>query len=167
MKTKKAMNQDKVLEVLKGLKIDYQLHTHKAVATVAAAEEIWHTMEGMHFKNLFLRNNKGKQHYLLVAQKDRKINLKELGQSLGGEKLSFASERRLVKYLGLLPGSVSPFGIINDDDRHVKVLLDSTMKKAKLVNFHPNVNTATLALSFADFEVFMQAIGNEHQFVDI
>jgi len=80
--------------------------------------------------------------------------------------LGFASERRLDKYLKLIRGAVSPFGIINDTDNHVILLIDQSLQKATMVSFHPNVNTATLSLSFLDFEKFLQQSGNAYRYID-
>ena len=117
-------------------------------------------VSGAHCKNLFLRNKKGDKHYLVICEESKKVDLKELSERLELERLSFASEERLDKYLGLKPGSVSPFGIINDSRREVEVLVDKELADWDKVNFHPNVNTATLTISFKDFEKFINCIGN-------
>lgn len=162
------MSDTIVFDRLDALEIDYKVSTHEAVATVAAAEKVWTDIEGMHCKNLFLRDKKGKQHYLLVAEKDTQIVLKDLAKRLDDrENLSFASPKRMDKYLKLKPGSVSPFGIINDVDKHVIVWVDDTIKKAKWVNFHPNINTATITLSLQDFERFLEASGNTFSYINL
>jgi len=158
---------EKVLALLQDLNIDYKLTEHEAIPTVEAAEKFWKDIAGMHCKNLFFRNNKGRQHYLLVAEKDTKISIKAFGSQIGSDRLSFASERRMEKYLQLKPGSVSPFGIMNDTENHVLVYLDSKIKEAEIVNFHPNINTATVSLSLADFIKFMDWSQNQYSFVDL
>jgi len=155
-----------VLDTLKELNINYKLKEHEAVFTVEEADRFWTDIEGIHCKNLFLRDKKGRQHYLVIADKNTKVSLQQINELLGGERLGFASEKRLHKYLQLIPGAVSPFGVINDTENHVILFIDQTLRQAEAVSFHPNVNTATLTFSFADFEKFLQHSGNVYRYVD-
>jgi len=155
-----------VLDTLNKLNINYKLKEHEAVFTVAEADEFWTDIEGAHCKNLFLRDKKGRQHYLVIADKNTEVSLQQLNELLGGERLGFASEKRLHKYLQLIPGAVSPFGVINDTENHVILFIDQTLRQAEAVSFHPNVNTATLTFSFNDFEKFLQHSGNVYRYVD-
>jgi Ala-tRNA(Pro) deacylase len=98
---------------------------------------------------------------------NKKVNMAGLAEQIGDGRLSFASEERLEKYLGLKTGAVSPFGLINDPDSHVRVVLDSELKGADWVSFHPNVNTATVTISFKDFERFLVHCGNPVCYVSI
>ena len=86
---------------------------------------------------------------------------------MGDGKLSFASPERLMKYLGVTPGSVSPFGLIHDQDRHVRVFLDRELKQAARISFHPNINTRTLVLTFTDFERFLASTWNVVRYIDV
>ena len=88
------------------------------------------------------------------------MDLKALTSRLGEDRLSFASPERMMRYLGLEPGAVSPFGLINDRENAVVVVIDQDLKEASHVNFHPNVNTATVGITFADFEKFLTHCGN-------
>jgi Ala-tRNA(Pro) deacylase len=148
-------SEKKVYQVLKELGISFVKHDHPPVFTVEQAELHWHNITGAHCKNLFLRNKKGNRHYLVILEHLKNADLKVLTGKLGEDRLSFASAERLQKYLGLEAGSVSPFGLINDSGRDVTVIIDQDLKKAEKVNFHPNVNTATLGISFSDFEKFL------------
>jgi Ala-tRNA(Pro) deacylase len=150
----------KVLEALDGLGIPYVRHEHPPVATVEEAEKHWGGLTGAHCKNLFLRNYKGNRHYLVIAPVSRGIDLKRLNAALGEDRLSFASPERLRRWLGLEPGSVSPFGLVNDETRHVRVVCDEALRASAALGFHPNVNTATLEISLADFEKFLAWRGN-------
>jgi Ala-tRNA(Pro) deacylase len=156
-----------VLEALSTLGIPYIRHEHPPVATVEAAERHWAGLKGTHCKNLFLRNYKGNRHYLVIAPVARGIDLKRLNAQLGEDRLSFASAERLKRWLGVEPGSVSPFGLINDPDRHVRVVCDVALKSSPALGFHPNVNTATLEISFADFERFLAARGNTVRWLEL
>ena len=136
-------------------------HEHPPVATVAEAEQYWGGIDALHAKNLFLRNQKGSRHFLVVLAFTRRGDLAALGEHFGEKKLGFASPERLLAHLGLTPGSVSPFGLINDPEHKVEVAIDVAIREAARVAFHPNVNTATLVLSGADFQRYLAAIGHE------
>ena len=153
-------NEERVYAALDELGISYIRHEHSPVYTVEEAEKQWTTIIGAHCKNLFLRNKKGNRHYLVILEASKVADLKSLNKLLGEDRLSFASEKRLMKYLGLETGAVSVFGLINDKENHVKVVIDDDLKKTEAVNFHPNVNTATVGISFPDFEKFVAWCGN-------
>jgi Ala-tRNA(Pro) deacylase len=157
----------KVYEVLKELGVSYTRHEHPPVYTVEEAEKYWTDITGAHCKNLFLRNKKGNRHYLLILEASKNADLKTLTKLLGEDRLSFASEERLNRYLDLEAGAVSPFGLINDHDKHVQVLMDEDLRKAEELNFHPNVNTATVGLSFTDFVKFLSLCGNRFRYLTI
>lgn len=155
----------KVYEVLGNLGVFYVKHEHPPVFTVEEAEKHWKNISGTHCKNLFLRNKKGNRHYLVILESSKKADLKQLSNQLGEDRLSFASEERLMRYLGLERGSVSPFGLINDSRKEVRIILDQDLKEADRVNFHPNVNTATVGIDFRDFERFLTWCGNSMLYV--
>ncbi len=158
-------NEQKVYDVLEKLDISYVRHEHPPVFTVEEAEQHWENITGAHCKNLFLRNKRGNRHYLVILESSKKADLKVLNHKLGEDRLSFASEERLMRYLGLETGAVSPFGLINDAQKEVQVLIDQDLKEAECVNFHPNVNTATVGISFADFEKFLSSCGNSIRYL--
>ncbi len=155
-----------IYQVLERLAISYRKFEHPAVFTVEEANLHRGKMVGGHSKNLFLRNKKGKRHYLLVVESDRPVNLAEIKGRLGESSLSFASPERLQKYLGLTPGSVSPFGLINDKENAVVVIVDRGLLRHEVLNYHPNVNTATLAVSREDFQRFLAECGNEVRYLE-
>ena len=146
---------------LADLGIACQRHEHPAVATVAEAESHWGDIDALHAKNLFLRNQKGTRHFLVVLASTRRGDLAALGDHFGERKLGFASPERLLAHLGLTPGSVSPFGLINDPSHLVEVAIDVAIRDAARVAFHPNVNTATLVLSGTDFQRYLAAVGHQ------
>ena len=135
--------------------------------TVAEANEHWRHIQGTHCKNLFLRDHKGKNHFLVILPHEKKVDMKILAGCMEKGRLSFASEARLEKYLGLTPGSVSPFGLINDQEKHVVVYVDQELRNAERLGFHPNINTITITLSFGDFEKFLKSVGNEYLYLQI
>ena len=153
--------EQKVYSTLEQLSIAYERHEHPPVYTVEEANQYWEGIEGAHAKNLFLRNNKGNRHYLVVLEGNKNADLGGLADKLGSGKLSFASERRLMDNLGLEKGAVSPFGLINDSGGAVTAVIDRDLAKSEKVNFHPNVNTATITIDFKDFEKYLKHCGNE------
>jgi Ala-tRNA(Pro) deacylase len=160
-------NEQKVYDALSELGIPYSRYEHEPVYTVAEAEQLEADIPGKHCKNLFLRNKKGDAHYLLILEASKRVDLKNLSKQIGSPGLSLASGERLERYLGLKAGSVSPFGLINDHGKQVTVLLDSDIVNSETVNFHPNVNTATLIISYRDFEKFLTWCGNRVCLVDV
>jgi Ala-tRNA(Pro) deacylase len=156
-----------VIERLQELGIGYERHEHPAVATVEEAEAHWADIDATHCKNLFLRNQKGNRHYLVVLMHSKKADLRKVAEQVGDGKLSFASPERLMTHLGLTPGSVSPFGLIHDRDRAVRVVLDRDLRSAARLSFHPNINTVTYVVSKADFDRFLEACGNAVQHVAV
>ena len=154
-----------VYDALRLLGVTFQRFEHPPVFTVEQALEHWAGIDAVHCKNLFLRNKKGDRHFLVVAAHTTPVDIGAIAARVGEARLSFASAERLAAHLGLTPGAVSPFGLINDSSRRVRVLLDSTLRAAARVGFHPNVNTATIVLAFADFERFLAARGNPVTYV--
>ena len=152
---------------LQELGIAFTRHEHPPVATVDEAAQHWAGIDATHCKNLFLRNQKGNRHYLVVLTAWKKADLKAVADQIGDGKLSFASPERLMTHLGLMPGSVSPFGLINDREHTVRVVLDRDFKSATRLAFHPNINTATVTVAAADFAKFLDACGNPIQHVSI
>lgn len=150
----------RVQDALDALGIPYVRHEHPPVATVEEAEKHWAGLKGTHCKNLFLRNSKGNRHYLVIAPVTRGVDLRRLTAALDEDRLSFASAERLKRWLGVEPGSVSPFGLINDETRHVRIVCDLALRSSPVLGFHPNVNTTTLEIGFADFERYLSWRGN-------
>ncbi|HEV3057308.1 MAG TPA: prolyl-tRNA synthetase associated domain-containing protein [Vicinamibacterales bacterium] len=159
--------EQKVVDRLEELGIPYERHEHPPVPTVEEAERYWVHIDATHCKNLFLRNQRGDRHYLVVLTHAKKADLRSVAEQIGDGKLSFASPERLSKHLGLAPGSVSPFGLINDDGRAVRVVLDRDLRSAARLSFHPNINTVTLVIAGSDFTRFLDACGHVVQYVNI
>ena len=132
--------------LLDSLEIQYEYIEHPPVPTVEEAMKYWSGIDFGHCKNIFFRNHKGDRHYLVILYYDSKLNIRDLEQKLRQGKLSFASDRRLMQYLGLTPGSVSPFGLINDSSRHVHLFIDKNLMNHERLSFHPNTNTASLII---------------------
>lgn len=156
-----------VYGVLEDLQIPYNRHEHPPVFTVEQAEEHWADIPATHCKNLFLRNKKGVTHYLVVVESSKQVNIAALTAKLGEDRLSFASPERLAAHLGLTPGSVSPFGLIHPGAKDVRVVIDADLRQSRDIAFHPNTNTATIVLSWRDFERFLEHRGNVVRYLHI
>lgn len=159
--------EESVRRRLAALGIAFRRYEHPPAATVEAAAEHWSAIDATHCKNLFLRNQKGTRHYLVIVEHLKRVDLRSVAEQIGDGKLSFASPDRLMAHLGLTPGSVSPFGLIHDAGRLVRVVLDSDLKSAERISFHPNINTVTLTLTFADFLRFLHDCGNAVRYVTV
>ena len=156
-----------VYEALERLNIPWSRFEHPPVFTVEEAQTHWASIAATHCKNLLLRNKKGSTHYLVIVESHKRVDINALTARLGEDRLSFASPERLAKHLGLTPGSVSPFGLLHQGAKDVRVVIDADLRKADNVAFHPNVNTATIVLSWMDFERFLQDRGNIVRHVQI
>ena len=166
------MNADRrgdplLYKVLNELHINFEYHEHPAVPTVEEASKYWKGINSTHCKNIFLRNHKGNRHYLVILEYRQIVNIHQLEKLLKQGKLTFASPQRMIKYLGLEPGSVSPFGLIHDTENHVHLFLDENLKQAQRLSFHPNLNTASLIIEYNDFIRFLEWKGNSYEFISL
>jgi Ala-tRNA(Pro) deacylase len=157
----------KVYEILKELDIKFDYYEHPPVPTVEEASKYWADIEAAHCKNLFFRNHKGDRHYLVIFEYSQNLNIRDLELKLKQGKLSFASPQRMMKYLGLEPGSVSPLGLLHDDGKHVYLFIDKNLQKAERISFHPNRNTASLVIAFTDFLRYLNFTGNDYEFIEL
>lgn len=139
---------------------------HPPVFTVEEAKALRGNLPGGHIKNLFLRNKK-EEMWLVVAAEDRIIDLKALGERIGAGRLSFGSPERLMRYLGVVPGAVTPFAVINDRGGNVKIVIDQAVLAADPVNCHPLTNDMTTAISPTDLLRFVRACGHEPDVMDL
>ncbi len=156
-----------VYEALAALGIEYQTYGHPPVFTAEEAAEHWAGIPATRVKNLFLRNKKGDRHYLVILEIGKQADLRTLVKVIGDDRLSFGSSERLMARLGVTPGSVSPFGLLNDADKSVRVMIDADLRSAERLIFHPNVNTASVTIGVADFERFLASRGNAVRWVKV
>jgi len=156
-----------VYSVLDKLSIPFDYYEHPPAPTVEEAAKYWVDINAAHCKNLFFRNHKGNRHYLVVFDYQQNLNIRDLELRLRQGKLSFASPQRMMKYLGLEPGSVSPMGLIHDAENHVHLFIDKNLQKAERISFHPNLNTASLVIPFSGFVKYLDFIGNRYEFIEL
>ncbi|MEI6749930.1 MAG: prolyl-tRNA synthetase associated domain-containing protein [Bacteroidota bacterium] len=162
------MNGDpRLYQILDQLGISFEYHEHPSAPTIEEATKYWKNLDATHCKNIFFRNHKGNRHYLVVLEHMQQLSIHDLEQRLKQGKLSFASDERLLKHLGLTPGSVTPFGLINDSANHVHVFLDENLQKSRTISFHPCINTASIIVRFDDFIRFLDWTGNGYELIKL
>jgi Ala-tRNA(Pro) deacylase len=159
--------QKELFELFEKLEIRFEYHEHPPVATIEDAIIHWRDYNSGRCKNIFFRNHKGDRHYLVILEHLAKLDIRDLEKRLRQGKLTFASDRRLKQYLGVEPGSVSPFGLINDKENHVHLFIDEKLNECERLAFHPNLNTATVVISKSDFLRFLAFTGNSFEFLKL
>lgn len=156
-----------LLDILKELEIKHEWYEHESMHRCEDTHE-WHQahqLPGARAKNLFLRNKNGKRHFMLILPQEKSFD-KDLFREISTQKCGFADEDRMMKYLGVKPGSVSPFCLITDQDGHVEVMIDASLMEEEFLYFHPQRNTASIQLTPADLAVWFDSRENEWQTVD-
>lgn len=154
--------QEELLHTLDEHGITYINHRHPAVYTVDEAAMHQDGIDGVHSKNLFFKDKK-KKLFLVVTLSDKPIVIKEVAKKIGAKNLSFGNPALLAEVLGVIPGAVTPFAVINADGQPLKVILDQEMMENKLLNFHPLENTATTTISNEDLVRFMKHCGADFE----
>jgi len=157
--------QKELYELFERLNIQIEYHEHPPLATIEDAKIHWKDYNSGRCKNIFFRNHKGDRHYLVILEHLRQLNIRDLEKRLKQGKLTFASDQRLKKYLCLEPGSVSPFGLINDSEKNVHLFIDEKLKDCERLTFHPNDNRASLVISKHEFLRFLDYTGNSYEFI--
>jgi len=157
--------QKELYDLLENLDIRFDYYEHPPLATIEDAKIHWKDYNSGRCKNIFFRNHKGDRHYLVILEHLRQLDIHDLEKRLKQGKLSFASDQRLKKYLGVEPGSVTPFGLINDKEKHVHLFIDEKLNESERLAFHPNVNTASLVVLKTDLLKFLTHTGNSYEFI--
>lgn len=142
-------------------------HSHQPVMTVAEAEQLLQPLPGAMTKNLFLRDPKGRRHFLVTVPHTFAVDLAALGELLAAGRLGFASPERLQRHLGITPGSVSLLALVNDQAHAVEFVIDRTLWEADFVHAHPLRNDATMLVSHADLERLLAATGHEPRVIKV
>ncbi len=144
-----------VYDALDAMGIGYEKYEHPPVFTGEEAAAHWGPIKATQVKNLFLRNKKGDRQYLVILEIHKQADLRQLVKIIGDDRFSFGSPERLMATLGVTPGSVSPFGLLHEGSKDVRVIVDQDLRAADKLIFHPNLNTASVTISAADFERFL------------
>lgn len=160
--------RETVINKLHELNITYKEVTHTPVYTIEDMDNLGDVFEGAKIcKNLFVRDQKGKRHFLIVVPEEKRVPLAEVTTKIGSTKLSFASEERLMKYLKLTPGAVTPLAVINDEANEVEVVMDESLKNEELLGVHPCVNTATVLIKPQELERYITEAGNKIKYINV
>ena len=169
--------RQKVYDYLTSHGIAFTHYEHPEGKTIEEAKRWWKDDGSVHCKNIFMRNHKGNKHYLICFHCDHDLDIHDLEARLKATlqaqglpscgKLSFASPERMMKYLGLEPGSVSPFGLINDAEHHVHLFLDAELQNAASLSFHPNDCRGTVVITKNDFEKYLKEVGNTYEYLKL
>lgn len=158
-------SSDDLFSFLSELSINVENTEHEAVFTVAESQALRDDIKGGHTKNLFLKDKKDR-YFLLTVLEDADIDLKTVHQKIGAQgRVSFGKPEPLMEYLGVEPGSVTAFGIINDTDKQVSLILDARLMKNDIINCHPLRNTATTSIAADDLKKFVTATGHALEIV--
>ncbi|MEX2453260.1 MAG: prolyl-tRNA synthetase associated domain-containing protein [Rhodospirillaceae bacterium] len=157
---------DDLFARLAALGIATETHAHRPVFTVGESRDLRGALPGAHCKTLFLKDKKGAL-FLCVVEESRRMDIRALSGLLGCARLSFASPDRLGAHLGVEPGAVTPFALINDAGAAISVVLDADVMAAPLANFHPLVNDRTTAIRPADLDRFVRSCGHQPRILDL
>ena len=152
--------KEEILSLLNEQGITYHYQMHGAVQTIDDVDSAGVIREGVVLKNLFLKDGKGKKHFPICVPETRHTDFKEIGEQIGAKKLGLASAERLEKYLGVEQGCVSPFGILNDLEKTVTVIMDQTLEDDTIIGVHPNDTTASVWLKYGDMKKVIIQNGN-------
>lgn len=155
------------LDLLEKLQIEHQLFEHPPVYTCEESQQLCPPMPGLKNKNLFLKDEKGKQYFLLSLTQDKRLNLKELGQRLGIKGLGFASPERLLNVLSIEPGSVGLLALVNDTQKLTNVFIDQDLLDQEWFQSHPLVNTSTVCFKTADIKKFLDHTGHTFEAIKL
>ena len=157
--------KEELIKLLDESNCDYEVKEHAPLFTVEDSKSLRGSILGAHSKNLFLKDAKG-QFYLLSVEENTKVDLKKIMNFIGSKKLSFAKAEYLESILGIEPGSVSPFALINDVDKKVLLFFDKNFLNYEKLNFHPLVNTATVNIATSDMIKFIEEKHNPIKYID-
>lgn len=160
------VSREALFDYLARLDIETVTTEHAPVFTVEESQSLRGAIPGGHCKSLFLKSKKG-DFWLVVADEAQRVDLKRLGRHLGSGNLSFGKPELLSEVLGVEPGSVTPFALINDPAHRVRVVLDQAMLAQDKLNYHPLKNDATTTIASADLQAFIAALGHDAYITDL
>ena len=162
------MNGSKeIYNKLNELNIEFEYHEHPSIPTIELAKIYKKNIDATHCKNVFLRNHKGKKHYFIILEQSKNVNIRQLELMLKQGKLSFASDKRLIKYLNVNQGAVSPLGLIFDEENNTTLFIDNELEGEGKLSFHPNVDNASLVISYSNLIKYIEDKGISYKLLDL
>lgn len=156
-------SKEEAYQVLKDLAIPYQQLDHVPITSVA---NLGFTLPGQQVKNLFLKNKKGRQFYLVLLHDEKQADLNRLAESLGEKKLSFAHDDQVRELLRVEPGTITPLSLMFDNEQKIQLIVDSAVDQSTTIGVHPFVNHITLNIAFKDFQRFLKAYQHDFRVID-
>ena len=154
-------------QILAEHQIEYERYDHPAVYTVEDVKRLVPPLPAAKTKNLFLRDHKGRRHFLVIVPADMRVDIKALNAAIGSSRLSFGSANRLKKFLGVDPGSVTILALVNDTDHNVELIIDDSLWNQEAFQFHPLVNTSTLLISRDNLRRFLVLTGHDVKILSV
>ena len=156
----------KVLEYLKNKKMKYEIIYHPPAITTEEADKYIEGKEGIRSKTMFMANKKDKKFYLIIMDDSKRLDIKKMNEIIN-DKLHFAKEEQLIEKLGLKPGTVSIFGLLNNKDHDINIYIDKEIMNEKLITFHPNDNTATIFITVEDMLKIFDDLAYNYEVIEL
>lgn len=158
---------EKVVEVLNGLDIPFEIVKHEPALTTEQADSFIEGIEGVRTKTMFLTNKKKTAYYLLIMDDQKRLDMDLLKELIGANRVRMASPESLFEKMSLPAGVVSPFGLLNNAEKDIHVYFDKEIMSEKRMSFHPNTNEKTLFVDTVDLLRFLEAIGYEPHIIEL
>ncbi len=155
-----------VFEYLDNLEIKYEIVYHPAVLTTKEADKFIEGKEGVPSKTMFMGGKKDKKFYLIVMDDSKRLDIKKLNE-ITNDKLHFGKEEDLLNKMGLVPGVVSIFGLLNNDEHDINIYIDKKINEEEFITFHPNENTATIFIKIKDMYKFLDSLNYKYEIVEL
>ena len=156
----------KVLEYLKNKKMKYEIIYHPPAITTEEADKYIEGKEGIRSKTMFMANKKDKKFYLIIMDDSKRLDIKKMNEIIN-DKLHFAKEEQLIEKLGLKPGTISIFGLLNNKDHDINIYIDKEIMNEKLITFHPNDNTATIFITVEDMLKIFDDLDYNYEVIEL
>ncbi|MDO4604701.1 MAG: prolyl-tRNA synthetase associated domain-containing protein [Helcococcus sp.] len=158
---------EKVIDKLEELNIEYDIVEHEPALTTEQADKFIEGMEGVRTKTMFLTNKKKRNFYLVIMDDYKRLDMDKFKELVGEKQIKMASEQNLYEKMKLAPGVVSPFGLLNNDDKDVQIYMDKEIVDEEIMTFHPNTNEKTMFLKTTDLFRYFDDIGYEVNVVEL
>lgn len=155
-----------VLDILKDMNISYDIVNHLPAWTTEDADKYIEGRDGVRSKTIFMAGKKNRSFYLIVLDENKRLDIKGLNEKIG-DRLHFGKEEHLKDKMGLVPGMVSIFGLLNNKDHDIKVYIDKNLLEQSIITFHPNDNTATIFITINDMCKFLKNINYNYELIDM
>lgn len=161
------MGYDKVKEYLNALGIQFKIVEHEPAYTTEEADKYIEGHEGVRTKTMFICNKKKTNYYMIIMDDSKRLDMNKFKEIVSEKQMKMASEEALKEKLGIEPGMVSPFGLLNNDEKDVKIYMDKQIITEEIMTFHPNDNTKTLFITTKDLFKYFENIGYEINIIEL